>query len=202
MKRLTIAALSALILAAVGLTACGSDSDEASSAASTTVAVGSERTGSAAFNDADVTFAQSMIPHHEQAVEMAELALDPRASASPEVKELAKGVQAAQDPEIAQMKQWLTAWGKPMEMDTMGGHDMSAMDGMMSGDDMAALGRATGEPFNTMWLEMMIRHHQGAIAMANTVRSSGADPQVESLADAIISGQQAEIDRMQAVLKK
>jgi uncharacterized protein (DUF305 family) len=202
MRRLTIAALSALILSAVGVTACGSDSDEISSAATTTVAVGTDRTGSGTFNDADVTFAQSMIPHHEQAVEMAELALDPRASASEEIKELAKGVQAAQDPEIAQMKQWLTAWDKPMEMDTTGGHDMSAMDGMMSADDMAALGRATGEPFDTMWLEMMIRHHQGAIAMAITVRSSGADPQVKSLADAIIAGQQSEIDQMQALLTK
>lgn len=200
MKRLTLAALSALTLSAVGMTACGSDSDDASRAATTTVAVGSEGTGSAAFNDADETFAQSMIPHHEQAVEMATLALDPRANASPEVKLLAEGVQAAQAPEIAQMKQWLTAWGAPMEMDTMDGHDMAAMDGMMSNDDMTALGEASGTSFDTMWLEMMIRHHEGAIAMANTVKSSGADPQVETLADAIIAGQQAEIDKMQALL--
>lgn len=187
-------------IAAVALAACGGD-DSGSTATSlpaiTTPVTGEP--GAADFNDADVEFLQGMIPHHEQAVEMADIALDPTVGASAEVTALATQIKAAQDPEIEQMTAWLTAWGKPVQMDTSGGHDMSTMEGTMSAEEMDALGAATGAEFDKMWVQMMIRHHQGAIAMAQDVKANGANPDVLTLADQIIAAQQAEITSMQAL---
>jgi uncharacterized protein (DUF305 family) len=188
--------------AALALTGCGSDD------ASTTDA-GAQSESS--FNDADVVFAQSMIPHHEQAVEMAGFALAPSAGARPEIVELATAVQAAQDPEIVLMRSLLESWGQPTEMpgmedmegmssEEMEGMDHGGMEGMMSGEEMAALGTLTGAEFDKAWAEMMIRHHEGAIVMAQTVLESGTNADVELLADQIIATQQAEIDQMRALL--
>lgn len=157
-------------------------------------------------SEGDVAFAQLMIPHHEQAVEMADLALDPVAEASQEVTALATQIKAAQDPEIAEMTSWLTEWGAPTQMpghsddmahSALGGMQMS---GMMSPEDMATLGSATGEQFDRMWLSMMIAHHEGAIDMASQVLTTTADPEVEALAQAVIDGQTAEIEQMQRML--
>ena len=186
--------LSAAVLAALALAACGSDDDNTGSPA--TAPAGS----SAAFDDADVMFAQGMIPHHEQAIEMADIALDPTVGAGPEVADLATRIKAGQDPEIQQMKGWLDKWGQPMQMDTSDGHDMSDMDGMMTVEEMDELGAMTGADFDRMWMEMMIRHHEGAIEMAETVKADGSDPDVLALADAVITAQQAEIAEMQAFL--
>jgi len=153
-----------------------------------------------------------MIPHHEQAVEMADLALDPRADASAQVKQLARQIKGAQDPEIEMMTQWLQQWGAPTEMpgttgDLAGmdhsGHDMGGMtmSGMMTAEQMQDLHQATGATFNTMWLEMMIAHHEGAIAMAEQVKASSTDPAVTRLADEIIAAQRAEITTMRQDLK-
>jgi uncharacterized protein (DUF305 family) len=190
------------LAAAAVLSACGGDDGAASEP--TTAAV-SESGGTAAaensaFNDADVLFAQSMIPHHEQAVEMADIALDPSVGAGPEVLDLATRIKAGQDPEIAQMTGWLEAWGQPVQMDMSEGHDMSSMEGMMSAEEMDSLGAMTGPEFDRMWMEMMIRHHEGAIAMAQTVKSAGSNPDVLTLADAVIAAQQGEIAEMQALL--
>ena len=155
---------------------------------------------SADFNDADVVFAQGMIADHEQAIEMADIALDPTIGASAEVQDLATRIKDAQDPEIELMTGWLTAWGQPVQMDASGGHDMSNMEGVMTAEEMDALGAATGTEFDTMWLEMMVRHHEGAIAMAETVKASGSSADVLGLAEQIISAQQAEIDEMRALL--
>ena len=152
------------------------------------------------FNDADVEFAQGMIAHHEQAIEMADIALDPTIGASAEVQDLATRIKAAQDPEIEAMTGWLTAWGQPVQMDTSGGHDMSSMEGLMTAEEMDALGAATGAEFDTMWLEMMIRHHEGAISMAETVKASGSNADVLALAEQVITTQQAEIEEMQTLL--
>ncbi len=155
----------------------------------------SQATGSAA----DIAFAQLMIPHHQQAVEMADLALANASSA--EVKALATQIKAAQDPEIATMSGWLTMWGAPMQMDSAAGHDMGgmAMSGMMSDQDMADLEAAQGTEFDQMWLQMMIAHHQGAAQMANDVLASTDDEQVKMLAEAIVAGQTAEIEMMKSL---
>lgn len=188
------------VVGALGLAACGSDdvASPATEAAATQAPVATNATG-AAFNDADVTFAQGMIPHHEQAIEMADIALDPKMGASDQVRDLATRIKGGQDPEIVLMTGWLTAWGQPMEMATDEGHAMSSMDGMMSAGEMDALGTITGADFDRMWMEMMIRHHQGAIAMAQTVKAAGSSPDVIALADQVIAAQQAEITEMQAL---
>ncbi len=191
----------ALVLAGT-LVACGSDdasSGDATSAAATTE--GSTGADEAmTLNDADVEFAQGMIAHHEQAVEMAEIGLDPTVGAGPEVTDLATRIQAAQEPEIVLMTGWLTAAGESVTMDMSDGHDMSSMEGMMTVEQMDALVLATGAEFDRMWLEMMIAHHEGAISQSETVKADGSNADVLLLADQIIVAQQSEITEMQALL--
>lgn len=178
------------IASTLALGACGND-DSSSEAT---------QASSADFNEADVVFAQGMIPHHEQAIEMADIALDPTVGASDAVRDLATRIKGAQDPEIVLLTAWLASWGQPIQMDMSDGHDMSSMEGMMSADEMDALGALTGAEFDSMWLTMMIRHHEGAITMAQTVKAAGSNADVLALADQIIAAQQGEITEMQALL--
>ncbi len=149
----------------------------------------------ASFNDVDVIFAQMMIPHHEQAVEMAKLA-ETRAS-DPQVKELAAMIKAAQGPEIATMTEWLSMWKAPAPQE---GHGEHVMPGMMTEEDMLKLQAAKDAQFDRMFTKLMIAHHQGAITMAKTEQSDGVDPKAKELAKAIETTQQAEIERMQELL--
>jgi uncharacterized protein (DUF305 family) len=187
-------ALILTLITLLGTTACGDDAPEQGAA---------PEAGDAAvtLNDADVEFAQGMIAHHEQAIEMAEIALDPSIGAGPEVVDLATRIQAAQDPEIDLMTAWLTAAGKPVAMDTSEGHDMSSMEGMMTAEEMDELSTLTATEFDQRWLAMMIEHHEGAISQSNAVTGAGSNSEVRALADQIIATQQAEIDEMQALLQ-
>ncbi len=182
------------LIAVLGLAACGSDDS-----ASTDERPEAGSAADAEHNDADVSFAQGMIPHHEQAIEMAQLAAT---NAEDErVIQLAGAIEAAQGPEIEQMQGWLEAWGESVEGGGMG-HDEhgGSGGGMMSEEDMAALESATGAEFDRMFLEMMIEHHEGAIDMAETEVADGEYAEAVELAEAIVSTQQAEIDEMQALL--
>lgn len=203
MKIKSLAAIA--VAASLTVAACGGDDDSSSPTAPAPAPAepAPAATGDAAaatFNDADVEFAQGMIPHHEQAVEMADIALDPTVGAGPEVTDLATRVQGAQDPEIELMTAWLTGWGQPVQMDMSEGHNMADMEGMMSAEEMDALGGATGAEFDRMWMEMMIAHHEGAISMAEKVQAEGSNPDVIALAATIITAQQGEIDEMRALL--
>ena len=184
----------------VTLAACGSDDSPSadSAAAGTEAPVGSA--ASAALNAADIEFAQGMIAHHEQAIEMAEIALDPNIGASAEVVDLATRIKGAQDPEVNLMTEWLTAAGEPVVMDASEGHDMSSMESMMTAEQMDAMAAMMGTEFDQMWLEMMIAHHEGAITQSQTVKANGSNADVLALADQIITAQQAEITEMQALL--
>ncbi|MEU7870022.1 DUF305 domain-containing protein [Dactylosporangium sp. NPDC049140] len=164
----------------------------------TTTAAGSASPGTAAFNDADAMFAQMMVPHHQQAVEMADLA-DTRA-ADPEVKTLARQIKAAQGPEITTMTGWLSSWGKPVP--AMSDMSHGGMSGMMSGTDMAKLKAATGKDFDRQFCTMMIAHHQGAIAMSQDELRNGTNADAKALAQRIITAQQAEIDTMNKILAR
>ena len=198
MKKLT--ALLALLLAGVlGLAACGNDDTSNSSG----------DTSTARFNNADVEFAQGMVPHHQQAVVMSQMA-ETHAD-SPEVKKLAADIEAAQGPEIDTMTQWLQDWGKDAPSSSgsdMGGMDMgdgSHMDtgdmpGMMSDDDLHQLDRAHGADWDRMFLTMMIQHHEGAIEMARTEQSHGQSPAAVALAKKIEAAQTAEIATMKDML--
>ncbi|GAB3930239.1 DUF305 domain-containing protein [Kribbella albertanoniae] len=149
-------------------------------------------------NDSDVEFATGMIPHHRQAVEMADMALKQAKSAS--VKQLATAIKAAQDPEIQQMSGWLTGWGKPVPSPGMS-HSMPG-GGMMTEQEMTDLGKASGAAFDRMWVQMMIKHHQGAVAMAKTEQSSGESAKAIELAKKIEAAQNAEIATMQKLLNQ
>ena len=185
-KTLTAAAVAAALFT---LAACGNN-DDAGTAAE--------------HNDADVTFAQQMIPHHEQAVEMADLA-ESRAEGQ-EVKNLAADIEAAQGPEIETMTGWLESWGEDVPDEGMSGMDhgdMSSDDmaGMMTEDEMADLEAASGAEFDQMFLTMMIKHHEGAIAMAKTEQSEGEFPEAIDMAEEIARAQTEEIQTMQDLLK-
>lgn len=201
MKLRSFAASSLAVALTAALAACGGDDDasQVTTAPAATVPAGSSP-GTASMNDADVSFAQGMIAHHEQAIEMAEIALDPTVGARPQVVDLARRVRDAQGPEVEQLTAWLTGAGQPAQMDTADGHDMSSMDGMMTAADMDALAAKHGEEFDRAWMEMMIAHHEGAIAQSQTVKANGSNPDVLALADQIIGAQQGEITEMQALL--
>ena len=157
-------------------------------------AEGGEAVDEAPHNDADIAFAQQMIPHHEQAIEMASLAATN--ASDQRVKDLAVQIEAAQSPEIEEMRAWLESWGEDAE-------GAAPHEGMgMSTDDMAALEAATGSEFDRMFLEMMIEHHTSAIEMAEIEIADGEFPDAIEMANAIKTSQQAEIDEMEALLEE
>ena len=164
---------------------------------------GAATSSAGAHNAADVTFATGMIPHHAQAIEMADMAAKQASSAK--VKNLSAAIQAAQVPEITTMSGWLTSWGAPVPdaSHDMAGMDMGGMDmggTMMSAADMTALGEASGKAFDTMWLQMMVKHHRGAVTMARTELAQGSNTEAKALVTSIITSQTKEITQMQALL--
>lgn len=210
------AALAGVALSALlGTAACGGADDTGGMTHGTgsSSAAGASPSADATVNDADVMFAQMMIPHHQQAVTMADLA--PTRANDPELKALAAKIKAAQDPEIATMKGWLTAWGKPTDlpsdhsmpgMSATPGHGMPGMDsgmpGMMSEQQMKDLAAANGAAFDKMFAEMMIAHHKGAIDMARTEQADGSNPEAKALAARIASDQAAEVQTLQKILDR
>jgi uncharacterized protein (DUF305 family) len=202
--------LTALALAsALTLTACGTGAQdenagaEASATATpSTTATGSAEEVSAEHNDADVMFAQMMIPHHQQAVEMSEMLLA-KDDVPAEVAAFAQKVIDAQGPEIERMNAMLTAWGQdPVDTDGMEGMDHGGMSGMMSEEDMAALEQAQGTEAARLYLEQMTAHHKGAVDMAKDEVEDGQNPQAVQLAEQVIADQEAEITEMQQMLDK
>ncbi len=185
-----------LFTGALLFTACGGHDMSDMSAGSTDTNVADSERG---FNDADIMFAQMMIPHHEQAIELADIALDPTLMASDQVEALASQIKNAQDPEIDLMVQWLDEWEQPL-MDMSVDHSMT-MEGMLSVDELGAIGQMNGEEFDQAWIQSMIAHHQGAIEMADTVKAEGKSALVQELADAIIEAQKLEIDTLELLLK-
>ena len=188
-----LAGLALLLTTILTLAACGTD-DPADSAADG---------GGGGFNDADVSFAQNMIPHHEQAVQMAQLA-EGRAS-SPEVVELAAVIEAAQAPEIEQMTAWLEEWREEvpsgsMEHGDMGHGESSGMPGMMDAEDMEQLETTSGPEWDEMFLTSMIEHHEGALAMARTEQANGENEDALALAEKVEADQEAEIATMEELL--
>ena len=192
----------------LALAACGS-SDPSTVGTGTGTGSSSPSASSSATADghvaADVTFAQGMVPHHLQAVEMADIALDQARGASPAVIALAQQIKGAQDPEITTMSGWLTSWGEKVPtsstMGAMAGMDgASAMAGMMTGADMAGLRGDSSAAFDKRWLTMMVEHHTGAIEQARTELGAGRYQPARTLAKEIITSQTKEIATMNALL--
>ncbi|MGC5225084.1 DUF305 domain-containing protein [Micromonospora sp. DT81.3] len=145
-------------------------------------------------SDADMQFTMMMIPHHEQAVEMADMVLA-KDDIDERVIALAEQIKAAQGPEIELMQSWLDDWGTGMG-------EMDGMDhgGMMSDTDMQALEDATGVEASRLFLEQMMMHHEGAIEMAQDEVDNGQNPEVITLAENIIASQTTEIATMEEIL--
>ncbi|SEC80426.1 Uncharacterized conserved protein, DUF305 family [Streptomyces sp. 3213] len=190
--RRTVALAVTASVAALTLAACGDNSDSK----------GSGGTKAGGHNAADVSFSKEMIQHHRQAVEMAGLAADRASSA--QVKSLATKIKGAQDPEIKTMSGWLTSWGEKVPQDMTGmGHDMSSSAfGMMTEADMGKLEKASGTMFDSMFLNMMVEHHEGAVAMAKTEKADGSYRPATELAADVITAQSAEITQMNKMLGK
>ncbi|MEU6981970.1 DUF305 domain-containing protein [Streptomyces sp. NPDC046324] len=203
-----LALTGAAAVASLLLSACGSATDSAGDAASgTNPGSGPSVSGSPAadaFNDADVAFAQAMIPHHQQALEMAKLA-DGRAEDAG-VKKIVADVEKAQDPEIRTMRSWLKAWGRPESAGRSGhggGHGAGhAMAGMMSEQDMKDLESLRGKAFDRKFAELMIAHHEGAVEMAKTEQKDGRDATAKKLADDVVRTQSAEITELRKILDR
>ncbi|WP_405515455.1 DUF305 domain-containing protein [Streptomyces canus] len=188
------------VTAVFALAACGGGDDSGSAASSPSV---SAETSADAHNAQDVSFAQGMIPHHQQAIEMAELA-DGRA-ASTQVKDLAARVEKAQGPEITTMTGWLKSWDEKVPesmpgMDHSGMDGMAGMAGMMDSADMGKLKKASGKDFDSMFLTMMVEHHEGAVEMATTEKAKGEDKAATAMAGDIVTAQNAEISEMKKLL--
>lgn len=141
-------------------------------------------------NDADARFAQNMVVHHQQAIQMADMLLG-KAGVDERVTALAQKVKAAQQPEIDTMNAWLTGWRASTGMPA---HDMG---GMMSDSDMAALKNASGADAGKLFLTQMVQHHQGAIEMAQHEITNGKNADAVALAKKIATDQTAQIATMQ-----
>ncbi|MBC3193169.1 DUF305 domain-containing protein [Pseudonocardia sp. C8] len=206
MKIQNVAVAATTLTAALVLTACGGG-EPAGSAGPAPVPTSA---AAPAHNQADIAFAQGMIPHHQQAVEMAELAAD--RAGSDDVRRLATAIGRAQAPEIARMRGFLAAWGAP-ESGGMPGMDHGStghgtahgaghrgMAGMMTDEQLRGLEQARGAGFDRMFLEMMIRHHEGAVQMARAELADGTNAEAKALARQVVDAQQAEITEMRELL--
>lgn len=148
-------------------------------------------------------FARDMIVHHDQAVTMALLIRD--RTDDPALKSLATDILLTQQNQIGQMLGWLQVWGLPATgpeppMAWMGHPVAGLMPGMATPEEMANLERLRGEAADIAFLQMMIRHHEGGLPMAEMALEESKNPQVRDLAQAIVATQQAEIAIMEEML--
>jgi len=207
-KKSLVNALSALVVGAVVLTGCADENSEAGGPGmghgGGMPSAGMPGGQQGDHNQHDVAFAQQMIPHHAQAIEMARLA--PERTSTEKVLDLARRIEQAQDPEIQQMTTWLAAWGASVPTTAPGhggmGMDHGGMPGMMSAEEMRQLTQAKGAEFDRLFLTMMIEHHEGAVHMAQMELQHGSNTEARTLAQRIIDTQQAEIDEMRGLLSQ
>ncbi|MCU1548297.1 MAG: hypothetical protein JWO29_1248 [Arthrobacter sp.] len=210
-KFLTLSATA--IAGALALAGCSTDPSAPSAAPSSSATSASAMPGmdhgpgmmsssapaaAADHNAADTMFAQMMIPHHTQAVQMSDMMLK-KQDLPAEVTALATKIKAAQGPEIEKMTGWLTSWNEPTAAPS--GHSMGGgMEGMMGEEDLKKLDAAQGTDAAKLFLTQMIAHHEGAVMMARTESTDGKNPEAVQLSKDIVSSQEAEIQEMQDLL--
>jgi uncharacterized protein (DUF305 family) len=156
---------------------------------------GSSSSSNANYTGADIMFLQMMIPHHQQAIDISNLAM--KASQDAELKELAKIIARDQAAEIKQMKAWLTDAGASEDM----GHSMDGMGGMLNDDELAALSAATGKEFDVLWLKGMTEHHDGAIHMTQMIEDA-QNADIKAFGTKVIKDQSEQIDQMKKMLAR
>jgi uncharacterized protein (DUF305 family) len=156
---------------------------------------GSSSSSNSNYTGADIMFLQMMIPHHQQAIDISNLAM--KASSDPELLELAKIIARDQAAEIKQMKAWLKDAGASEDM----GHSMDGMGGMLNDDDLAALSAATGKEFDTLWLKGMTEHHDGAIHMTQMIEDA-QNADIKAFGTKVIKDQSEQIVQMKKMLAR
>jgi uncharacterized protein (DUF305 family) len=156
---------------------------------------GSSSSKNANYTGADIMFLQMMIPHHQQAIDISNLAM--KSSQDAELIELAKIIARDQAAEIKQMKAWLTDAGASEDM----GHSMDGMGGMLSDDELAALSAATGKEFDVLWLKRMTEHHDGAIHMTQMIEDA-QNADIKAFGTKVIKDQSEQIDQMKKMLAR
>ena len=188
--RKSVITLSAVFVAMFALSACSNTNVHSDGTVHTPGVI-----DYSVFDENAVMFAQMMIPHHDQAVVIAELAA--QKSSNPEVIALSTQIKYTQEPEILRMTKWLQTAGAPLgDVSAHAGH----MDGMLTEEELTALENASGTDFDKLWIESMIKHHEGAVAMTESLVAGSKNAEVEALARQIIENQSNEIDYMTQLL--
>jgi uncharacterized protein (DUF305 family) len=184
------------VAVSLGSVACGSTST--STGADLSDPNASTIPAEAPFNSADLEFVRGMLPHHEQAITMADAVI--AKSSYLLVVEFGTTIRATQSSEVEQLRGWLVNWNEPESDPSMSGSmDMPGMNKESFDADMARLGKTAHREYARLWLDLMIEHHRGALAMARTEVDSGKNPDVIALAQTILATQQQEIDAMTAL---
>ncbi len=187
-----------LVAAMIALAGCSTSANDGSMPAmnhsSATTSTMQATVADGGHNAADTMFAQMMIPHHVQAVEMSDIMLA-KSDLDPSIMKLATDIKAAQDPEIKKMTTWLTGWAEPTAMAA----DHS-MNGIMTSADMDKLKAAEGAEASKLFLTQMIAHHEGAVAMAKSEVTDGKNADAVALAKSIVASQENEIKDMKDLL--
>jgi len=187
--KITLAATAALTLG-LTLAGCSTGSNQAADTSSST------SSSASAHNKQDVAFAQMMLPHHKQAVEMSDMLLDKGDGVDANVVTLAKQIKTEQQPEITKLTRWLKTWDADSGMSGMD-HSMS---GIMSDSDMTALDTASARDAGKLFLQQMVEHHTSAVDMAKTEVDKGKNTDAVAMAKSIVSSQTEQITQMQDML--
>jgi uncharacterized protein (DUF305 family) len=182
-----------LAAAVVSLSVNRSDTTNVMGSGSGHMGHGSSSSSNANYTGADIMFLQMMIPHHQQAIDISNLAM--KSSQDPELIELAKIIARDQAAEIKQMKAWLTDAGASEAM----GHSMDGMGGMLNDDELAALSAATGKEFDVLWLKGMTEHHDGAIHMTQMIEDA-QNSDIKEFGTKVIKDQSEQIAQMKKML--
>ncbi|MBO4165204.1 DUF305 domain-containing protein [Micromonospora antibiotica] len=151
--------------------------------------------GTPRYNTLDVWFVRMMIPHHQQALQLAALAPDRAASA--QVKAIAARIRGAQAPEVGLLRGWLDARGLAAEEP---GHEHGRMPGMQTPEAIRQLTDARGVAFDRLFVRLMTAHHEGAVTMATQLLSAGVDQQLNEFATAVATEQTVEMTRLRELL--
>jgi uncharacterized protein (DUF305 family) len=198
MKRLFPVVIPVIITLSAALSACGGSSTGGSNPETSVTAAATDEsaTAAASANDVDIRFAQGGLGHHAQAVELAEIALDPKAGARPEVLALGKAITAP-SPEFTAIEGLLTTWGQPLELEK---EEMKKMEGMATPETIDKLATLTGEEFDTTFLTTLVTHHEGAIKMAEKAIAEGSNPELRPIAEKLLALRTSELVAIKALL--
>jgi uncharacterized protein (DUF305 family) len=207
-RRLVPAVVALTLGALLMLTGCAGESGDGGAtgrggvSASTTAEAAPTTPDKGAPNSADIAFANDIIVHHGQSLQMASLAAT--MASNKQIKELAAQLTKEQNSQVKQMRKWLNEWDQPLPSSVAAapasGQVNSGLPGMMDAEDMQTLATAPGPAFDRRFLEMMIEHHDGAVQLAEEVIAEGGYLPVRELAESIRDTQMVEIEEMRVML--